>query len=254
MEYILENSRKLPVAVETDVVVIGGGPAGVGAAIRAARGGAKTYLVEKFGSLGGIMTNGFVSTVAKFGPLAMEIMDRLEEDGYVSGQTFDWPDLRLSRITHNGRHFMNQPVPEGVFPFFGFDPDMMAYVMMELCMEAGVQLSFRNQFVDCIVEDGSIKAVVVENPSGRQAIVGKVFIDCTGRGDVVARAGSPCRSQGNDDGWGHMAAGLMYKLSNVDIAKVFEYERRDPGLQVAMEKARTRGECPPYHPKSRPNG
>lgn len=257
MDFIKEPEKKTPVTVEADVVVIGGGPAGIGAAVRAARSGAKTFLIEKFGSLGGIMTNGFVSTVRKFGPLAMEIMERLEAGGWSTEQNADWPELMQCRISHNGRHSMNQPVrdfgPENLHWYFvGFDPDMMACIMNDICLEAGVDLSFRNLFVDCIVEDNNIKAVIVENPGGRQAIRAKVFIDCTGRGDVVARAGSPFRSQGNDEGWGHMAAGLMYKMSHVDIQKVFEYEQRDPGLQVAMEKARVWGECPKYHPKRSP--
>lgn len=257
MDFIRLPEAEVPVAVEADVVVVGGGPAGVGAAVRAARAGAKTFLIEKFGSLGGTMTNGFVSTVRKFGPLAMEIMERLEEGGWCTEQIADYPQLMQCRISHNGRHSMNEPVrelgPESLHWYFvGFDPDMMACVMNDICLESNVKLSFRDLFVDCVVEDGSIKAVVVENPSGRQAIKGKVFIDCTGRGDVVARSGSPFRSQGNDEGWGHMAAGLMYKMSNVDIDRLFDYEMKDPGLQVAMEKARVRGECPPYHDKMSP--
>lgn len=257
MNFIKEPEKKIPITVQADVVVVGGGPAGVGAAIRAARAGAKTYLIEKFGSLGGIMTNGFVSSVRKFGPLAMEIMDRLEAGGYISESMAEYPAIMQCRISHNGRHSMNEPVkelgPEKMHWYFvGFDPDMMGCVMNDLCEEAGVNLSFRNQFCDCIVEDGSIKAVIVENPGGRQAIEAKVVIDCTGRGDVVARAGAPFRSQGNDEGWGHMAAGLMWKMSNVDIDRLLNYETKDPGLQAAMERARARGECPDYHEKMTP--
>jgi 2-polyprenyl-6-methoxyphenol hydroxylase-like FAD-dependent oxidoreductase len=253
MDYLKVPETKVPVTVKADVVVIGGGPAGVGAAVRAARGGAKTYLIERFGSLGGVMTNGYVSSVRKFGPLAMEIMTRLEEGGYTLDAQGTWPGLSICNISHNGKHHFNQPMGERQYSLHGyfvnFDPDMMSCVMNDICEEAGVNLSFRNSFVDCVVENGSIKAVLVENPGGRQAVEGKVFIDCTGRGDVVARAGSPYRSQGNDDGWGHMAAGLMYRMSGVDIERVLEYERGDPGLEWAMFKAMTKGEKPHYHAK-----
>lgn len=256
MKYIKVPEAKVPVTVKADVVVIGGGPAGVGAAVRAARGGAKTYLIERFGSLGGVMTNGFVSSVRKFGPLAMEIMEKLEAGGYTLEAQGEWPGLMNCNISHNGKHSFDQPVIDRSHAlhwyFVGFDPDMMSCVMNDICEEAGVKLSFRNNFVDCVVEDGSIKSVLVENPGGCQAIEGKVFIDCTGRGDVVARAGSPYRSQGNDDGWGHMAAGLMWKMSNVDIAELLDYERSDPGLSAAMEKAKACGEMPHYHPKMTP--
>ncbi len=257
MKTVKEPAKELPVVIEADVVVIGGGPAGVGAAVRAARAGAKTYLIERFGSLGGTMTNGYVACVRKFGPLAMELMERLEAGGWSCESMADWPDQLLSHICHNGKQSLNEPTkyrgPEALHWYFvNFDPDMMACVMNDVCEEAGVNLSFRNSFVDCIVENGSIQYVVVENPGGRQAIKGKVFIDCSGRGDVVARSGSPYRSQGAEDGWGFMAPGLMYKMSNVDIAKVFDYERRDPQLQVAMEKARVWNECPHYHKKQTP--
>lgn len=255
-EFIKIPDKDIPVTVEADVVVIGGGPAGVGAAIRAARGGAKTYLIERFGSLGGVMTNGFVSSVRKFGPVAMEIMDRLEAEGVTLEAQSAWPALMRCHISHNGKHFFDQPLADYSKTlhayFVNFDPDLMGCVMNDLCEEAGVIMSFRNNFVDCVVEDGTIKYVIVENPGGRQAIKGKVFIDCTGRGDVVARAGSPYRSQGNDEGWGHMAAGLMWKCSEVDIQKLLDYERMDPGLGAAMQKAKARGELPHYHDKMTP--
>lgn len=249
MDYVKVPETNIPVTVEADVVVIGGGPAGVGAAVRAARGGAKTYLIERCGSLGGMMTNAFMSSVAKFGPLAMEIMERLEAGGFTRDAEGDFPGISQSYCTHNGKRYWGQPDMPFVPYFVGFDQDMMACVMSDLCEEAGVVLSFRNNFVDCVVEDGTLKAVIVENPGGRQAVEGKVFIDCTGRGDVVARAGCPYHSQGNDDGWGHMAAGLMWKMSNVDLNRLLEYERSDPGLVAAMEKAKVRGEMPHYHPK-----
>lgn len=256
MNYVRIPETDVPVTVEADVVVIGGGPAGVGAAVRAARGGAKTYLIERFGSLGGVMTNGYVSSVRKFGPLAMEIMERLEAGGYTDESQSSWPALMNCYISHNGKHHFGEPQRDLTgalhWYFVGFDPDMMGVVMNDICEEAGVNLSFRNNFVDCVVENDSIKYVLVENPGGRQAIKGKVFIDCSGRGDVVARAGSPFRSQGNDEGWGHQAAGLMWKMSNVDIKKMLDYEKDDPGLQAAMEKAAVRGECPHYHAKRSP--
>ena len=101
MEYVTQPQTKVPVIAKADVVVVGGGPAGVGAAVRAARHGADTVLIERFGSPGGINCNGFMFLSGKFGSLATEIMDRLPE-GYLADCGELFPEVYESRLTHYG--------------------------------------------------------------------------------------------------------------------------------------------------------
>jgi hypothetical protein len=243
--FINEPARKTPLAITADVVVIGGGPAGSGAAIRAAQGGADTVLIERFGSPGGSNTNGFMFISAGgplVGKLCREIWDKLKPGGFIVNTVDKYPDLFYREIVHY-RAIAGAVTDE----LMVYDPDMTAYMISESMQEAGVKQFLRTLFVDTIVENGAIKAVIVENASGRQAIEGKVFIDATGRGDVVARIGAPFTSAGDEMGF-PMPAGLMWKICNADIDKLLEYEKKeDPGLDKVIEKAIAKGEAPSYY-------
>lgn len=247
MEFITESARKTPVIMKADVVVVGGGPAGVGAAVRATRSGANTVIIEKFGSLGGTNTTGFMFVVVEeVKHLSAEIFDRLRPGGYIVNLLEKFPGLTSNPLGHNSNAWYSWSVPE----ILAFDPDMCAYVINEMMEEAGVKFLLRTRFVDTKVEGGTIKAVIVENASGRQAIEGKVFIDATGRGDVVARSGAPYASARNQLGV-PIPMGLMWKMSKVDYERLFEYQKKDPKLDSLIEKARMKGELPYYRPKKR---
>jgi len=228
---------QIPVAAEADVVVIGGGPAGFGAAMRAARSGVETLLIERFGGPGGAATSGYMCVTGEGGtfPLHTEWVNRLKEEGWLFDAWKAYPQLPGNVLVHqSGR--MN------------FYPDDGAYVMIRMLEKANVKMLFRTLFVDAVVQpgaagDGRIEAVVVENASGRQAIKGKVFIDATGRADVVARAGAPFKSAGNEKGL-PVPFSLMYKVSGVNYEKLFEYQKTDPALWTAIAKARAAGDIP----------
>jgi len=120
--------------------------------------------------------------------------------------------------------------------------------MIRMLEKANVKLLFRTLFVDAVIrdsanDDGSIEAVIVENASGRQAIKGKIFIDTTGHADVVARAGAPFKSTGDEKGR-LIPFSLMYKISGVNYDKLFEYQKSDPALWKAIAKARAAGDIP----------
>ncbi len=228
---------QIPVTAEADIVIIGGGPAGFGAAMRAARSGAGTLLIEKFGSPGGATTNGFMSVTGEGGtfPLHTEWVQGLREEGWLFDAWKAYPKLPGNVLVHqSGR--------------WNFYPEDGAYVMIRMLEKASVRLLFRTLFVDAIVrkgsaEEGHIEAVIVENASGRQAIKGKIFIDATGRADVVARAGAPFKSAGDNKGL-PVPFSLMYRISGVDFDKLFEYQKSDPALLKAIAKARTAGDIP----------
>ncbi len=227
----------IPVSAEADVVVIGGGPAGFGAAMRAARSGVSTLLIERFGGPGGAATSGYMCVTGEGGtfPLHAEWVNGLKAEGWLFDAWKAYPQLAGNVLVHqSGR--MN------------FYPDDGAYVMIRMLEQAKVRLLLRTLFVDAVIRpssvgDGSIEALLVENASGRQAIKGKVFIDATGRADVVARAGAPFQSAGNEKGL-PVPFSLMYKVSGVNYEKLFSYQKSDPALWTAIEKARAAGDIP----------
>jgi hypothetical protein len=234
--------------MQADVVVVGGGPAGIGAAVRAARNGADTVLIERFNSFGGNNTTGFmfVSLGGEFlgKGVATEIVDRLKPGGYIVNIAEKFP-IFSNPLTH----FYSPEVGIPVVELLSYDPDMTSYVMSEMLEELGVKFMLRSLFVDALVEGDTIRAVIVENASGKQAVEGKVFVDATGLGDLVARSGAPYVSAGGDEMRFTMPAGLMWKASGVDYEKLLEYQKEDPTLDKITEKAKARGELPYYRPK-----
>lgn len=244
MEFITEPTRKVPLIMKADVVVVGGGPAGVGAALRAARNGADTVVIERFGSLGGTNTTGFMFVALEREHLAAEIYDRLRPGGHIVNLLEKFPDLTSNPLTH----YSSALNPQSISEILAFDPDMCAFIINEMMEKTGVKLLLRTSYVNTKVEGDTIEAIIVENVSGRQAIAGKVFIDATGRGDVIARSGVPYTSARNEMGF-PMPMGLMWKMSDVDYERLFEYQKKDPKLEKLGEKARKKGELPYYRSK-----
>jgi hypothetical protein len=205
--------------------------------MRAARSGVKTLLIERFGGPGGAATSGYMCVTGEGGtfPLHAEWVKGLSDEGWLFDAWKAYPQLPGNVLVHqSGR--MN------------FYPDDGAYVMIRMLEKANVRLLFRTLLVDVVVQpssvgDGRIEAVIVENASGRQAIKGKVFIDATGRADVVARAGAPFKSAGNEKGL-PVPFSLMYKVSGVNYEKLFNYQKTDPALWTAIAKARAAGDIP----------
>jgi hypothetical protein len=184
-----ESSRDLPVVRDVDVLVVGGGPAGLAAAIASAREGARTVLIERFGYLGGTATASLMACINGF-------RNQVEPD---STQTVrgiaEEIVLRLKDLGGLGQ----SPYPQKSYPTlpgqleysYAIDTELFKYVTLQLSVRAGVDLLFHTWFADSLVEDGRIRGVIVENKSGRQALMAKVVIDASGDGDVAARAGAP---------------------------------------------------------------
>ncbi len=183
-----EPARDLSVARNTDVVVVGGGPAGLAAAIASARAGAKTTLIERFGYLGGTATASLMACINGF-------RNQVEPDftQTVRGIAEEIV-LELKALGGLGR----SPYPQKSYPTepgqleysYAIDTEKFKYVTLRMCVDAGVDLLFHTWFADAIVEDGAVRGVIVENKSGRQALLAKVVVDASGDGDVAARAGA----------------------------------------------------------------
>lgn len=180
MQFIEEATKKIPVYASPDVLVVGAGPAGIGAAIAAARNGAKVMLLERYGFLGGNLTIAMVNPMFTFHDvkgkqvirgIAGELVDRLVElkssQGHVTDLTFDNASMTP------------------------FDPEGMKYLLFQMVTEAGVELLLHSWAVGVSREGDRVKAVIIENKSGRQAITPKYVIDCSADADIAAMAGAP---------------------------------------------------------------
>ncbi len=223
-----EPARDVPVVEGVDVVVCGAGPAGTAAALAAARGGAKTVLVENHGCLGGIWTAGCLSWLIDYGNkpgIMQEILARLEGRG--------------------GRARLESGAPSQAC-----DKEAMKLLLDDLCVEAGVRIYLHTRVVAAVKDGGRLTHVICESKSGRQAMTAKVFIDCTGDGDVGARAG--CRFEMGQPGTGNtQPMSLICLLGGIDAKAVrpFYREAGEPWapakdrLRALMEKG---GHSPSY--------
>ncbi len=230
MATIQEPARETPVSGVYDVVVCGGGPAGVAAAVAAARAGARCLLAEQYGSLGGIWTTGLLSYFLDWANkpgLMAEIVGRLEARG-------------ARAVDSRGRGTN------------AFDPEQVRFLLDELCLEAGVTLQLHSRVVAARVAGGVLTHAVIESPSGREAVAGRQFIDCTGNGDLGAIAGC-----GFD--MGHPQTGATQPMSLIalltglcrDEVRPFFYEQGDAwsAPKDRLREAMERGGCSPSYAK-----
>lgn len=226
---IIEPSRETPVYGEFDVVVVGGGPAGIMAATAAARTGHSVILLERYGFLGGAGTAGGLSTFcglhAKvYGEhrrvihgLADELLDRLEKlDG-----------LSRPHLTIN----------DGILAQ-AFDISSYKIAADELVVGSGARLLFHAYACGLVMSDeGVIEAVLIESKSGRAAVRGRVFIDASGDGDVASWAGAPFEKAPALNGM--LYPSLMFRINGVDAAAAGEAPWRT--VERLMEEAERAG-------------
>jgi hypothetical protein len=190
---INEPEKQIPILAETDVLVIGGGPAGTAAAVAASRTGAETYLVERYNHLGGLWTGGLVLPL-----LSTHAVDKQKRRKQV---IFGIGGEMAKRLADLGMS-INEVNPV-------VDPEAAKYILEEMIREAGVKMLYHTMAANVIMEGNSIKGVFIESKSGRMAILAKVVIDCSGDGDIFHLAGD------NYDVMNY-AIGLVHRLGNVN--------------------------------------
>jgi hypothetical protein len=204
MAFITEPERRVPVVAEADVVVLGGGPAGVAAATAASRAGARTILLERYGFLGGM---GSAAMVTNFCGLHANV------DGEIRQVVHGVADEILERLDRLGG--LNKV--HGVLGRIAAQAyDVAAYKLAldGLTGAAGVDARFHVLAVGAQVRDRRVTAVTVETKSGRGAVTGRQFIDCSGDADLAAWAGVRY-ALGDDDGFMAYPT-LMFKVTGVD--------------------------------------
>lgn len=190
---ITEPQRNIPVLAETDVLVVGGGPAGTAAAIAASRAGVETYLVERYNHLGGLWTGGLVLPLLSTHAVDKQKNMKQVIFGIGGEMSRRLKDLGMSISEIN-------PV---------IDPEAGKYVLDEMIRESGVKMLFHTWGCNVIMDGNTVKGVITESKSGRLAILAKVVIDCTGDGDVFHWAGDSYDTM-------KYQIGLVHRLGNLD--------------------------------------
>jgi hypothetical protein len=258
----------IPVTAQADVVVIGAGPGGFAAALRARRDGCSVILLERFDMPGGVHTSGLQGTAnLGVGGIHTELMDRFAAAGCIYTVTErELPDWAGNPLSHYEKYLQ----PGSAFSRSSFNPDGAGNIMIAMLEEAGVTAIYGAVFADVeMVQEGAgrrITHAIYETVEGRQAVAGRVFVDGTGTSEVVARAGAPfVRGGGRQpetvkhDGESRPVPGaLLWIMSGIDFARTAAYQKRegDPTLSGLIQKAREAGDIPDtlYRPRLADSG
>ncbi|MBT4518457.1 MAG: FAD-dependent oxidoreductase [Halieaceae bacterium] len=210
MKTITETPREIPVVAETDVLVVGGGPGGLAAALAAAREGADTMLIERYGCFGGTITQvgvGSMSWYRSAGTVDVEgIGIEFETRAKEMGATYALP----------GRARAGSVL---------LDTEMFKVVADTLVKEAGIRPLLHAKVVDTVMEGDTIKGVILESKSGRQAVLAKRVIDATGDADIAAYAGAPFEKLPKNE---LMGVTVLFSCIGVDREAFYAYLKANP--------------------------
>ncbi|MFX0048654.1 MAG: FAD-dependent oxidoreductase [Candidatus Hermodarchaeota archaeon] len=228
MKYVEEPSKKIPVMLETDVLILGGGPAGLSAALAAAREGVNTTLVERYGCFGGVITQSMIGTIAWYryantvdaGGIGSEFELRAKE---MNGSINIFGNIRNKEI----RAILEQEglIVNGEPTYEVLDTEVFKHLADELVKEAGITPLLHCNAVGVVMEENIIKGVFVESKSGRQAILAKRIIDATGDADIACLSGVPFRKNPKNE---LMEVTVNFGASGINIGKFLMYVYLNP--------------------------
>ena len=209
-------------------MVCGGGPAGLAAAVSAARHGARVVLLEHWPSVGGQATNALVNI--------WHTSDRTKQVIYGLVQEV------IERAGPAMRRYADYPTrPET----HEFEPGALRLVLHQLLEDAGVRTFCHLMATESVMQDGRLKAVLVDTKTGRQAVAGHIFIDATGDGDIAANAGVPFDFGRASDGR-VQGMTLMFRLCGLDPARILAHPEDAGRVLKLMQALRDQGIFPPF--------
>ena len=208
----LEQAKEINVYGSYDVIVIGGGCAGFPAAIAAARNGAKTLVVERFPFFGGTATASLMANIVGFRnqvePNYLQTTKGIGEELILKLMEAGGAEKSLNTYESERRSDTKGDLSYN----FAFDTELFKYTVLKMVLEAGAEILFHTYFSDVIMEDKTVKGVICETKSGRQAIYGRMVIDASGDGDVALKAGVPFWQIEKDAEY-RLNDCLMYKIT-----------------------------------------
>lgn len=241
VQMIDEPGGKVPVVAEADLVVVGGGPAGLAAAVAGRRNGLSVILLERYPYLGGLASGGMVLVLddmcngneVSVRGLCSEIIDRMTRIGLcVTPPEADWiaDETKFRQWARWGVYnFHSHEKPQPVCYASAFDPDGFKRAANDMVAESGVTLRLHSWFSKAIVEDATIRGVICETKGGRQAVLGKAVIDATGDLDVAASAGAPYTH-------GSFIVTTVFRLGGVDTDEAERFEYEEPDAFAALDR------------------
>ena len=235
-----EPTREIPVFGETDVLVVGGGPAGTAAAIAAGRLGADVLLVERYNHLGGLSTGGLVIWIDRMTDwsgqhvirgIAEELMDRLPKDAIQGPPRRDWGSRDAATAAYwaqrtSAYHSIVTWAPT-------IDPEALKTLSLRMLREVDVRLLLHAWCAAPIVENGVVRGAIFESKEGRHAVFAKVVIDTTGDADLIAKSGVACETD-IDASDIHHCINTAFLLGGVDMERWLTFRREQPDAFAAF--------------------
>jgi 2-polyprenyl-6-methoxyphenol hydroxylase-like FAD-dependent oxidoreductase len=244
-ETIVEPSRELPVYRRCNVLVIGGGPAGCAAAASAARMGADTVLVERYGHLGGMSTGGFCLWIDRMSDFkgnqvisgfASDVLDRMPAEALLGPDSSLWgsrdPELvEYWKLRLNAFHGVVTWSPT-------IDAEYLKIAHQDEVLDRGAHLMLHAYGVQTIKEGDEVKGVIFESKEGRQALLADVVIDATGDGDIFALAGAQWNTDVIESDTHHQM-NIAFMWGGVDMDKYARFRTEHvEEYNAVMERAR----------------
>jgi FAD-dependent oxidoreductase family protein len=240
-----EPARDIPIFAETDVLVVGGGPAGTAAAIAAGRLGADVLLVERYNHLGGLSTGGLVIWIDRMSDwsgrhiirgIANELMERLPKDAIQGPSQVDWGSKDAATAAYWAQR---TAAYHGIVTWSPtIDPEALKTLSMQMVGEAKVRLLLHAWAAAPIVEGNVVKGAIFESKEGRHAVFAKVVIDTTGDADLIARTHASLESD-IDEGDIHHCINTAFLLGGVDMERWLAFRKQEPdGFSQFMAQGR----------------